>query len=240
MSAPWFKMYSADYLLDRDISMLSMEGRGILITIWCVLHRDKHIPDNADLVAAIIHTDPKIVRKHWMAVRKHLEPGIYGLYSKRMEKERMEYDAKCAKLKENAKAGGKARAKQKDSNCSAIAEQNPAEVEEKEKRTEVPPYPLAGVEGDGLASLKAVWPKGRINGVRVEHLQEALDTGATLDGLVHAAEAFLADPAACSGLRFAPALTTWLDERRWEPYLPTEAQDGPFELAPDPLAVNHE
>jgi len=178
MTAPWFKMYSADYLLDRDISMLSMEGRGILITIWCVLHRDKHIPDNADLVAAIIHTDPKIVRKHWMAVRKHLEPGIYGLYSKRME-----YDAKCAKLKENAKAGGKARAKQKDSNCSAIAEQNPAEVEEKEKRTEVPPYPLAGVEGDGLASLKAVWPKGRINGVRVEHLQAALDTGTTLDGL---------------------------------------------------------
>ena len=81
MSAPWFKMYSADYLLDRDISMLSMEARGILVTIWCVLHRDKHIPDDVDLVAAIIHADPKIVRRNWTGIRAHLEAGMYGLYS---------------------------------------------------------------------------------------------------------------------------------------------------------------
>ena len=138
MSAPWFKMYSADYLLDRDISMLSMEARGILVTIWCVLHRDKHIPDDADLVAAIIHADHKAVRRNWVQVRKHLEPGIFGLYSKRMEKERMEYDEKCARLAENAKAGGKAKAKQLADKRQTKANQLSAEVEEKEKRTTLP------------------------------------------------------------------------------------------------------
>ena len=233
MSAPWFKMYSADYLLDRDISMLSMEARGILVTIWCVLHRDKHIPDDADLVAAIIHADHKAVRRNWVQVRKHLEPGIFGLYSKRMEKERMEYDEKCARLAENAKAGGKAKAKQLADKRQTKANQLSAEVEEKEKRTD-----LSLGETDGLSALKAVWPKARVNGVTQEIYDDALATGVSPAALVLAAEAFVSDPAAFSAPRFAPSLGLWLKERRFEPYLGTTAEEGPYTLAPDPLAVS--
>lgn len=230
MTAPWFKMYSADYLLDRDISMLSMEARGILVTIWCVLHRDKHIPDDVDLVAAIIHADPKVVRRNWVGIRAHLEAGIYGLYSKRMEKERIEYDTKCAKLKENAKAGGKARAKQKASNCSAIANQMSAEVEQ--NRTEH----IYATDSDlAFASLKAIWPKGRINGATLDDLATA---GGDPAAIVLAAQAFLADPVACSSEKFAPSLGTWLKDRRFEPYLGTAHDEGPIVTVADPLAVS--
>lgn len=240
MSAPWFKMYPADYLLDAKVASLSLESQAILVRLWCVCARDIYFPDSPDAVAKIIGVEARVLRKNWQRLRTFFDAHIGGLYSRRMEKERKEYDEKCAKLRANASHGGKAKAKhlleQKSSRCSTkIGLLKPAEGE---TETEVPPYPPSGGERDGLVALKAVWPKARVNGADLEHYREALEAGATDHGLITAAEAFLSDPAACSAPRFAPSLGVWLSERRWEPYLSTPEPEGSFTVGPDPLAVS--
>ena len=168
-------------------------------------------------------------------VRKFFDAGIGGLYSNRMEKERKEYEEKCAKLRANASHGGKARAKQmleqNSTKClTNVGLLNPAEGEQ--NRTE---HIYAGDSVLAFASLKALWPKGRINGATQDDLAA---TGSDPDAIVIAAQAFLDDPVACSSHKFAPSLGTWLKDRRFEPYLAATAEEGPYTLAPDPLAVS--
>lgn len=235
MTAPWFKMYSADFLLDSKLTMICLEARAIIVMLWCVCHRDVSFPDNPDLMSKMINVDTRTMRKHWPVVRKFFDAGIGGLYSNRMEKERKDYEEKCAKLRANASHGGKARAKQlleqSPSKClTKVGLLNPAEVEE--NRTE---HIYATDSELAFASLKAIWPKGRINGATLDDLATA---GGDPDAIVLAAQAFLADPVACSSEKFAPSLGTWLKDRRFEPYLGTTHDEGPIVTVADPLAVS--
>ena len=240
MTASWFRFFSADYLLDAKVADISLECQGILVRLWCLCSRDGVVPNTPKQAALRTMVDPKVMAKHWATLTAFFQPCPGGMYSKRMASEAKHYEEKCDKLRANAQAGGKAsgRARTKQmleqnrSKCSSKIEANVNGIEQ--NRTEH----LSLGETDGLAALKAVWPKARINGVTQEIYNDTLATGISPAALVQAAEAFVADPAAFSAPRFAPSLGIWLKERRFEPYLGMPAEEGPYTLAPDPLAVS--
>lgn len=70
MAQAWFRFYSADYLLDRKISDLPMEGQGALVRLWCICHRDRNVPDDPIKAARLAGINPKLLKRFWPVIRE--------------------------------------------------------------------------------------------------------------------------------------------------------------------------
>ena len=47
----WFKFFSDQYLLDRDVYRMPLESQAILVRLWCVQNSEGSIPNNPEEVA---------------------------------------------------------------------------------------------------------------------------------------------------------------------------------------------
>lgn len=64
MGAPaWFKFYPADFLLDPDVSELTLAEQGLLVRMWCVCARDGSVPFDARKMALRVQTGYRIVSR---------------------------------------------------------------------------------------------------------------------------------------------------------------------------------
>ena len=108
-------------------------GHGAVDCYWTLaelIYRDeKPLPDTRYALGALAQSIGANFEEVEEWVEGMVDIGLVsrtdeGIISERMEKNIAGYKARVEKLRENGKAGGKARAKQKLSNCQANANQN--------------------------------------------------------------------------------------------------------------------
>ena len=84
----WFKTYSADYLIDKKIDETPWEARGLLWSIWCVLHQEGRLSSDPKEIARKIRAPLEIVQMHMQTLMQFLHKDAEGLlYSKRLDDE---------------------------------------------------------------------------------------------------------------------------------------------------------
>jgi len=87
-SAPWFKFFAADYLLDPDVDAIPSEAEGLLIRMWCLCHLEGSCPADPEELARKTRCTLQCV----LQCKRHCEPffDLQGgrLYSLRMEEEK--------------------------------------------------------------------------------------------------------------------------------------------------------
>jgi len=87
-SAPWFKFFAADYLLDPDVDAIPSEAEGLLIRMWCLCHLEGSCPADPQELARKTRRTLQCV----LQCKQHCEP-FFDLqegrfYSRRMEEEK--------------------------------------------------------------------------------------------------------------------------------------------------------
>jgi uncharacterized protein YdaU (DUF1376 family) len=87
-SAPWFKFFAADYLLDPDVDAIPSEAEGLLIRMWCLCHLEGSCPADPEELARKTRRTLQSV----LQCKRHCEPFFDlqedRLYSRRMEEEK--------------------------------------------------------------------------------------------------------------------------------------------------------
>ena len=87
-TAPWFKFFSADYLLDPDVDAIPPEAEGLLVRMWCICHREGSCPAAPEEIARKTCRSLQYV----LQCKRHCEPffELQGgrFYSRRMEEEK--------------------------------------------------------------------------------------------------------------------------------------------------------
>lgn len=127
---PWFKLYAADYLLDRDVDAMPREAEALLLRMWCICHLDGSCPADPETLARKTLCSLQYV----LQCKPHCEPFFDlqdgKLYSRRMqeEKQRSEIARKNAnerwKSKAKAKSEPEPESKSERGNADCIATRN--------------------------------------------------------------------------------------------------------------------
>jgi uncharacterized protein YdaU (DUF1376 family) len=85
---PWFKMYAADYLLDPDADAMPREAEGLLLRMWCVVHREGSCPADIETLARKTQCSQEYVSKFKGECERFFELREGRIYSPRMEEEK--------------------------------------------------------------------------------------------------------------------------------------------------------
>jgi uncharacterized protein YdaU (DUF1376 family) len=89
---PWFKMYAADYLLDPGVDAMPREAEGLLLRMWCVIHREGSCPVDIETLARKTQCSQEYVSKFKGKCEPFFELREGRLYSPRMEEEKRRSD----------------------------------------------------------------------------------------------------------------------------------------------------
>lgn len=65
MADPWFRFYSAEFLLDEKINGLVLTAQAIVVRMWCVLHQKGTLPLDPAIVARLIGVNARTMQAHW-------------------------------------------------------------------------------------------------------------------------------------------------------------------------------
>lgn len=153
MSNPWFKFYSAEYLLDAKVAALSLEAQGLLVRVWSLCHTQGKLPDNLKVISKLVGTSPQTISKLWNNIVPFLSQDENGFwYSKRLLSEQQKCREKSSKLAKNGRLGGLAKANNLlQQNPENLLEQNSSlkeEEEDKEEDKEITTTPLPPQAGE--------------------------------------------------------------------------------------------
>lgn len=89
--SPAFQFYPKDFIGDANVAEMSMQERGVYITLICYCWDEGSIPSELDRVARLLSMPPKTLAKLWPAVKarfRPLEESNARLVHPRLEKER--------------------------------------------------------------------------------------------------------------------------------------------------------
>jgi len=106
---PAFQFYASDFLTDYKVAVMSMEARGVYITLLAHAWLEIGLPEDARMLARICGNPPdwEVI---WAEVRKCFLIGEDGkLYNERMELERSQLKTYIESRKKAGKAGAQAR-----------------------------------------------------------------------------------------------------------------------------------
>lgn len=110
---PWFKFWVGDFITSRRVAALTMEEVGVYVMLLCNEWKDGPLPDNPELLARMIRTDPNTVRG---VLEQCFSATENGWENERLEAERDAAREKHQKRVKAGKASGRARRKRKGSN----------------------------------------------------------------------------------------------------------------------------
>ena len=101
---PYYKFWVADFELDPNVRVMTLEEVGLYIRILNRIWMDGSVPDDPSLIARLIGADPEEVKRGYPRVRECLvESDTSGLTHPRLELERQHATARASKLKTAAK-----------------------------------------------------------------------------------------------------------------------------------------
>jgi uncharacterized protein YdaU (DUF1376 family) len=124
--SPAFQFYPSDFIGDENVLFMSMERRGLYITLLCICWKEGSIPADPDKISTGLHVtveDAKAVLEMFKEPPEGEHPG--RLIHKRLEEERTKQKSYREAKREAGRKGGesKAKAKQKPSKALAKAKQ---------------------------------------------------------------------------------------------------------------------
>lgn len=86
--APAFQFYPKDFLSDSNVVAMSMQERGVYITLICICWDDGSIPADVAALARLCATPPKAFARCWPAVSKCFKLAGDRLIHPRLQRER--------------------------------------------------------------------------------------------------------------------------------------------------------
>lgn len=105
---PAFQFYPADFLADAAVVAMTMQERGVYITLLCHQWIEGSIPADPAIIGRLVHLEPEVMREVWASVSPKFQPtDIPGrLANARLERERaymLERSAERVKILEAAR-----------------------------------------------------------------------------------------------------------------------------------------
>jgi uncharacterized protein YdaU (DUF1376 family) len=109
--APAFQFYPNDFLSDANVAVMSMQERGVYITLICYCWQQGSLPSNADQLARLCGTPAMSFRKLWPAILPCFRVAASGerLTHPRLEHERTKQRAFRRRQADNGRLGGRPR-----------------------------------------------------------------------------------------------------------------------------------
>ena len=87
--APAFQFYANEFLMDEHVSLMSMQERGVYITLICKCWNEGSLPDDTERLARLCGVPLAAFRKAWPAIQPCFRSnGSDRLLHPRLEKER--------------------------------------------------------------------------------------------------------------------------------------------------------
>lgn len=108
--SPAFQFYPKDFLNDRNVVLMSMQERGVYITLLCHAW-EKPLPTRIDLLAKLCAVPLSAFRKLWPALNECFQQRGTGLIHPRLEREREKQAEYRRKQADKGKRSGQARGK---------------------------------------------------------------------------------------------------------------------------------
>ena len=121
---PAFQFYASDFLTDYKVVVMSMEARGVYITLLAHSWLERGLPDSEAQLSRIC-AQPENWQELWKEVRPCFEEKDGRLYSKRMEREREQLKSYIESRKVAGIKGAQARWGTDDKDGKRIAEPLP-------------------------------------------------------------------------------------------------------------------
>lgn len=100
--APAFQFYPKDFLSDKHVRVMSMEARGVYITLLAMAWLDGDLPADEESLAIMLGMPVKVFRKVWPIISICFDESHGRLTQKRLEAER----AKQAEFRKTASERG--------------------------------------------------------------------------------------------------------------------------------------
>ena len=117
---PAFQFYASDFLTDYKVVVMSMEARGVYITLLAHAWLEKGLPDSEAQLARLC-AQPENWSEIWGEVRPCFEEKDGRLYNKRMEREREQLKSYIESRKVAGLKGAQARWGSEDKDSKRIA-----------------------------------------------------------------------------------------------------------------------
>ena len=107
--APAFQFYPNDFLSDANVAVMSMQERGVYITLICYCWQQGSLPSSADQLARLCGTPAMSFRKLWPAILPCFRAAASGerLTHPRLEHERKKQRAFRRRQADNGRLGGR-------------------------------------------------------------------------------------------------------------------------------------
>lgn len=112
MAAPWFKIYSQQFLSDPKLKLLNHDQIGKLVTLWAFANEAECcIPSDIKAIARLLGVQGKNQMDNLLVLVGQFFVPVDGddsrLISIRLRDEQRAYEDKCQKLRENGRKGGR-------------------------------------------------------------------------------------------------------------------------------------
>lgn len=229
MSAPYMKLYCADYMADTRHLSLAEHGAYMLLLMCCWRMGGK-IENDDDKLAKLCGCS----KRQWLAVKDAVLSlfTVDGnwLFQARLVQELHQFETKSGRLSANGKIGGHAKARKTQDTGLAIAKQMPAEnvanathlepePEEEAKASSVSepsvPRPIVKIRCEEFDQVWTLWPqKGRSAKSKALALWKAKGSTADAGAMLAAVRRYLASPDAKKDAgAYVPALERWIRDR---------------------------
>lgn len=216
---PWFPFYPADWLIDSNVSAMTLEQKGAYIDLLCRCWLEGSISNNPLVLSRVLGTNYlKFSKTIWPAVHSRFIPSSFEghLTSARMEAVRQEQEERRAKNSKAAKERWDKDANALQEQCetdASRAEQNRA----KERKTREQPS-AARIEFD-FDAVYDRFPskKGKAKGL--EKLKALVKTQAEYEAVLRGAAKY-ADEVRINRTekKYILNFSTWANGKRWEDY----------------------
>jgi uncharacterized protein YdaU (DUF1376 family) len=107
--APAFQFYPNDFLADANVAVMSMQERGVYITLICFCWQQGSLPCASERLAALCGVPVATFRKFWPAIEPCFKRHANGdrFVHPRLEKERKKQRDYRKKQAENGRLGGR-------------------------------------------------------------------------------------------------------------------------------------
>lgn len=233
--APAFQFYPKDFLMDGNVSGMSLQERGAYITLLCICWLEGSLPADVGRLANIVGTPRKAFAKFWPAISVCFQEQGDRLLHGRLELERQKQAEFRQRQSENGGKGGRPLKPTRNPRLT----QTESQTEPKAKPDESSPSPISDLPSsspkeylhlepvdEAFERFKAAYPASRRQG------------GHMATQLFVAAASRVGPPALLAALeqhkrskqwqidKVIPNMLTWLEDEHWTRELPAPSAFG--------------
>jgi uncharacterized protein YdaU (DUF1376 family) len=128
--SPAFQFYPNDFLADANVIVMSMQERGVYITLLCVCWQQGSLPSNVEALSRLCGMPIAAFRRLWPAVEKCFRTTGEKMVNPRLDRERKKQREYRRRQSDNGKLGGRPR-KPPESQTKAVGFPGLSQVEPK-------------------------------------------------------------------------------------------------------------